>query len=466
MTKPGFRKTKATFIKESQTLWGDKFDYSEVDYVNHKTHVSIKCKKHKHTFTQSPDNHLEGKNGCKHCVQETIRSKTATKQEDFISKSISVHGDSFDYSSVEYVNTNTKVKILCKECGNYFEQIPKSHLKGHGCKLCSSRKASKGRQFINNNPGGKPKSIDLVLSEFREVHGDTYDYSKVKYKNKSTNITIICRKHGRFEQTPSTHRSGAGCPTCAIESRSKHFSKSKEDFIKEAVAVHGPSSYNYSLVDYVNNRTKIKIKCKIHGVFEQTPGKHLSGKGCPTCSTEKKVADSLLSKEEVLKKFSAVHPEGLFTYENFVYEGLDKPAIVTCTKHTDFEVTPWKHIKGQGCQKCASSIGERAIIKVLEENALSYESEKTFEDLVHKSKLRYDFYIESENLLIEYDGQQHFSPVKFGGMSQEKADKVFKETQERDKLKDLYAKSNGITLIRIPFWDYDKIESILNRFFE
>ena len=107
-----------------------------------------------------------------------------------------VHGDRYDYSKVEYVNSFTKVTIVCSDHGE-FTQTPDNHLKGKGCPKCVVRK----------------KRIDQVLEGFRKRHGDRYDYSKVEYVDNNTHIIIICPDHGEFSQRPRAHLS-TGCPKC------------------------------------------------------------------------------------------------------------------------------------------------------------------------------------------------------------------------------------------------------------
>lgn len=117
------------------------------------------------------------------------------------------------------------------------------------------------------------------LIKAREVHGDKYSYEKVEYKDTSTKIEIVCPVHGSFFQLPGSHLIGCGCRECSITKTRK----TKEQFVEEANTIHN-NKYNYDLVEYVNSSTPVKIICPIHGVFEQTPEKHICYKhGCPKC---------------------------------------------------------------------------------------------------------------------------------------------------------------------------------------
>jgi hypothetical protein len=125
------------------------------------------------------------------------------------------------------------------------------------------------------------------------IHGDKYDYSMVNYINTQRKAVFICELHGKFEQRPCYHLRGHGCKQCGMLA-SSHKKKGKEnifkfkrsntgEFIKKAILVHG-DKYGYSLVDYVDHKTKIVIVCKVHGEFYQRPNNHLCGQGCNKCA--------------------------------------------------------------------------------------------------------------------------------------------------------------------------------------
>lgn len=183
----------------------------------------------------------------------------------FINKANLVHGNKFEYSEVEYVKSNNKVKIICPIHG-VFEQTPNNHLNGRGCPICSSMSRVL-KQSSNTNE---------FVTKAKIVHGDKFNYSKVEYTTNKKVVTLICNKHGDFKIKPNDHLTGGGCPRCSGRG------KTNEDFVKESKIVHG-DKYNYLMIDYLGTHNKVKIICPIHGVFEQTPNHHLSGAGCPIC---------------------------------------------------------------------------------------------------------------------------------------------------------------------------------------
>lgn len=206
-------------------------------------------------------------------------AKKLTKEE-FIQKAIRVHGNRYDYSNVEYVNARTDIQIICPIHG-IFLQTPDKHLNGQGCPKCA----------------GKNKTVDEFIKKARQVHGNKYDYSNVKYVNNKTKVCIICSEHGEFWQTPHNHLRGQGCPECRYIKSAKSNCKNCDNVINDFIKVHG-NKYDYSKVNYVNSKIKVCIICPEHGVFEQTSHDHLAGKGCPKCKQSHLERDVMKLLEE------------------------------------------------------------------------------------------------------------------------------------------------------------------------
>ena len=259
------------FIEKAKQVHGDKYDYSQVNYVNNSTKVKLICPKHDE-FLITPNNHLHG-GGCKLCSQEQMKKIYLMTTDEFVKKANNLHNNFYDYSKVNYQGSKKKVIIICPIHGE-FSMRPNNHLMGQVCPQCA-----------NEN---RRKTLALTKNEFiekaKQVHGDLYDYSKVEYVNNNTPITIICPKHGEFKQKPDHHLLGNGCPRCKTEKIADIRRLSIDDFITKAKNVHG-DLYDYSKVNYVNNVTPITIICKKHGEFNQLPTYHLSGNGCPKCNS-------------------------------------------------------------------------------------------------------------------------------------------------------------------------------------
>ena len=193
------RLTTEEFIKRAKQVHGDKYDYSNVNYINNHTPVIIICKKHNKEFTQKPVSHLRG-HGCPECAKEYKSNLFKNTKEDFIKKARQVHGDKYDYSKIEYVNSNTKVCIICKVHREEYWQTPAQHLSGRGCPKCANENSRLTQQEF--------------IRKAKQVHGDKYDYSKTIYVNARTKITVTCLQHGDFEQYAASHLAGKGCPKC------------------------------------------------------------------------------------------------------------------------------------------------------------------------------------------------------------------------------------------------------------
>ncbi len=257
--------TTEEFTSRSTIIHNNKYDYSLVEYVNSYTKVKIVCNEHG-VFEQRPNSHLTGK-GCLYCsIESGIIKKTSTTYE-FINRSTIIHNNKYDYSLVEYINSKTKVKIICPEHGA-FEQLANSHILGVGCPICTGKLKSTTHGFITRS---------------NIIHNNKYDYSLVEYINSYTKVKIICPEHGIFEQTPNGHLSSKGCYKCGILQYTIASKSTNSAFINKANIIHN-DKYDYSLVDYFNNKTKVKIICNIHGIFEQKPNNHLYGQGCPMCT--------------------------------------------------------------------------------------------------------------------------------------------------------------------------------------
>jgi len=374
------------------------------------------------------------------CLKCANNNRTFTNI-DFILKANKVHLEKYDYSLVEYVNSYTKIKIICKTCNSIFLQKPCGHLLGKGCLKCANNNKS-----YNN--------MDFIRkSEIK--HPGKYDYSLLEYTNAKTKVKIICKKcNNIFEQIASNHLDGRGCTKCAYDKQSSN----NEDFIFKANTVH-PEKYDYSLLEYTNAKTKVKIICKkCNSVFLQIPSSHLDGKGCRRCQNRKEPHNN----EDFIFKATKVH-SGKYDYSLLEYTNAKTKVKIICKKcNSVFLQTPSSHLDGRGCPRCFESKGEIKVAKYLTENNISFIPQKTFKTLRDKNPLFPDFYLDNLDLLIEYDGEYHYKAIR--GSTPEIKQKNLEDCQRRDKIKTEWAKANNIPLLRIPYWDFDRIEELIEAF--
>ena len=408
------KKNIEEFISKAREVHKDYYDYSKAVYCGALKKICVICPEHGE-FWITPANHLSGQ-GCKICGIIERSKKRKKSIEQFIKESRTVHGDKYDYSKVEYYNIDKKVCIICPEHGEFW-QTPYHHLNGCGCPKCV----------------GQGKTTEDVVEEFKKIHGDKYDYSKVEYTNSLKKVCIICPEHGEFWQSPTNHLNGCGCPKC---SNVKH--KTTNEFIKESRTVHG-DKYDYSKVEYVNAHTKVCIICPEHGEFWQTPADNLNGHGCRKCSRKylsdkNSVENSLL----FIKKANAVHGDK-YDYSKVEYVNAHTKVCSICPEHGEFWQTPNKHLLGHKCPKCSESIIEKEIRVLLDKEGIKYVKEKRFNWM---KTYRLDFYLPDYNIGIECQGIQHFTELKpyYKDFSLDKQ-------LERDEDKFQLCLTNGVSIL-------------------
>lgn len=220
-----------------------------------------------------------------------------------------------------------------------------------------------------------------------------------------------------------------------------------EHVVNKFKEFHG-DKYDYSKMNYITLQTKIEIICPVHGSFFQTPNNHYT-LGCVKCRGLQ------LTNEERINKLKEIHGD-IYDYSKTVSSKNSDMIIVICPTHGEFTQRYSDHLAENGCQKCSESKGERAIREYLELNNVEYIQEHRVV-ISRNKRFIYDFYIPSENIMIEYDGIQHFKPIKFfGGV------KAFKRGKYRDLMKDLYCDYHNLNLIRIPYFYSSNLNEYLD----
>lgn len=285
--------------------------------------------------------------------------------------------------------------------------------------------------------------------------------------------------------------------------------KTNEEFIKECEQIH-MNRYSYESVNYVNNKTKVKIICDIHGIFEQTPQCHLKGQGCPYCANRANTHEMFVKKSNKIhnnkfeyydtyvknnQKIEIVCPiHGVFKqrpnrhlmgdgcpkcanktlkHEDFInlankihnfkytyisrYINMKTQILIECPIHGLFEQLPHNHIyQKNGCPVCNASKSELLIKQIFDRENINYEYQKRFKECKNKRTLPFDFYLPDLNTCIEYDGIHHFEEIY--------SHEDLKYRQKNDTIKTNFCKDNNIKLHRISYKDdtKQKINEILN----
>ena len=224
----------------------------------------------------------------------------------------------------------------------------------------------------------KKLTTEEFIEKAKEIHGDKYDYSKVEYKGAHTKVCIICPEHGEFWQAANSHINlKEGCPKCGrIISNSKQHKLGNFAFIEKARKVHG-DKYDYSKVEYINNKTPVCIICPIHGEFWQVVSEHLKGCNCPKCAINNMINKLSLSITHFIERAKQIHGE-IYDYSKAEYKSVRDKVCIICPEHGEFWQVANDHLRGCGCPKCRRSKLELEVYNFLTDNDIFFEEQKKF----------------------------------------------------------------------------------------
>lgn len=364
------------FIGKVIAKFGDnKYSFENLNYKSQYDKTYVTCLKCNEELLIIPKNFLKSK-GCVACCNPSYFNRTKTRTtESFIKECINKYGkNKFDYSLVNYQNSNKNVSIKCNDCGVIREVTPTSFLKNiNGCLECSKKvNVKEKKESIKIN------SLEKFLYAAKNIHGDKYDYSKFEYLGSENKSIIICKEHGKFLQNSHQHISKKGnCPKCAKR-------KGKDNFIEECYLKHPEGSFDYSKVVYIDSNTKVIIKClKCNEDFEQTPLHHLRMKNncCNNCSGK----HNYTTKEFIQK--SKLKFKNKFDYKNMKYINQNVKLDLKCNDcGNEFKSLPSVHLRGitGGCNICF----EKYKLKKYETNFFK-EVKKKFGDELDLSMVKY-----------------------------------------------------------------------------
>ena len=347
----------------------------------------------------------------------------------------------------QYTNIHTSIKHYCTKHDVYFYTSPNNVLQGKGCKECGKEK----RQATRRKPH------DQYVKELK-LKNPTIDVIE-QYINTNTPILHHCLIHDIiWSTTPARVLRGVGCEECRIEKFRQVRCKTHEQYVK-AVATINPDIIVVG--EYIDAQTPIDHYCIKHDMlWSPYPDNVLKGMGCKKCGDEKIREKNIKSHNEYIEDVYIINPDIEVIEE---YKGANVSILHRCKiDGYVWSAKPANILSGKGCPQCNESNGERQVRQWLEKHNIKYQYQKTFNDCKDVRVLPFDFYLPEYNVCIEYDGEQHFRPVKFDGKDDETAEKQFETTRKHDKMKDLYCIANDILLLRIPY--YKNIEEELKKF--
>lgn len=363
-----------------------------------------------------------------------------TKQ-DLIKK----FGDLYDYSSLpDKFNNHTILNLYCKQHGNFTIRADSHFRSKTGCPKCSY----KNMTFTQEE----------IMQKIANMNNN-YTYDKFKYQGMNIKSIITCRIHGDFYQTPAKHiLLNQGCPKCALE-REPYNKFTKSEFIKK---LKNNISSLELISDYYGLKQPVIVKCNICNniISEYTAWNILYNNCCPEC---KKIE----TNKDITQKLNNII-NGEYTYSNNE-KVLSENNLINIQHKCGYIISRKISIilrHGIKCPICypSESKGALTIKNYLLKKGINFIQEKTFENLRDKLPLRFDFFIPNKNLLIEFDGEQHFSP-RFGHSKEEKIEN-FNILQKHDYLKNKYASEHNINLLRIRYYEQKHIEQILENYFK
>jgi len=288
-------------------------------------------------------------------------------------------------------------------------------------------------------------------------HGSRYNYNE-SYHSMSTKLSIICKHHGVFKQTPNNHLRGQGCPVCGGSIK-----RTISDFIRRAIDVHG-DRYDYSHSRYTNSHSKININCNVHGIFSQNVFDHLNGSGCPKCANKHKYTTA-----EFIEKSNNIH-RCKYDYLKTVYKNWNTKISIKCPIHGYFMQVPNNHLRGHGCPRCAIVKSKNYSLKAIKWlDSLATDSDINIrhalnggEYIIPHTNLKVDGFYEKSNTVYEFYGDAFHGNLNiFGGNYKcHPYDKniTAKELFEKTQCRELKIKDMGYNIVTIWENEWDKIK--------
>lgn len=324
-----------------------------------------------------------------------------------------------------YKGNGIKILHRCKIDGYEWMVTPSNLLVGRGCPVCSKKKKKTHTEYIMEVIKINP-NIEVVD----------------KYVTAKTKILHRCKIDGcEWYVAPTTILSGYGCPLCGGSMQKTHIK-----YVAEVAKINP----NVEVIgEYINNQTKVLHRCKVDGhEWMARPSTILCGNGCPMC--QRRMARNRLAKttEEYIKELSVINKDIIVLGQYINARTQITHKCLVCG--WEWDVVPESLLCGHGCPQCSKSNksnGEKIVANWLDKHDILYKKQKTFEDCKNECVLRFDFYLPNYNILIEYNGIQHYEPVDyFGGQ------KAFESQVLKDKIKKEYCKKNNILLFEIPYF--------------
>ena len=339
------------FLRRAKQRHGQRYDYSLVEYTRLTDTITIVCPVHG-PFYQTAGNHLRA--GCRVCgvkqagqtlttrhKQSPDHVKRERNKKAFLKRAISVHGSTYDYSRVVYINTGSKIEVLCRKHGGFWV-TPDNHLKA-GCPKCGTER----RKLLTEN--SKPDRLNAFIRRATLRHGQQFGYTLVKYINAHTPITIVCPVHGEFQQTPDSHLAH-GCKRCTHRGSKAESRRTRRAQLvaetKETVFRKYGGTLDLSSLQPNNVLRTFSVRCAVHGSFTTTKSR-LILRGCDSC---RNLGMQQRQYDSFIRKATQRHANK-YDYSAITPDSFKRVFRAKCSKHGAFEASR-KAIENRRCPAC------------------------------------------------------------------------------------------------------------------
>lgn len=375
--------------------------------------------------------------GCPKCGLIKIATKRRKSHEAFVEEVGNVNPNVIVIG--KYTNMHAKVECEC-QFGHRWFPFAMDVARGEGCPQCG----------LISRVSKRTKSHEQFVEEVRNINPDITVVGT--YKNSHTKIEFRCKEGHKWITTPDSVLSGCNCLTCANIQSSLRQRKSQEQFVEEVRNLHPDITV---VGEYVNSNTKIEFMCSKGHVWKSAPSNLLSGCSCPFCKGEKISALKFKTHEQFLGEVLEL---GIDVTVLGTYHSAREHILCRCNKcNHEWMITPNNLLRGFGCPKCKKSKGEQAVVEYLITHNIVFETQKRFADCIDQRPLPFDFYLPEYNMLIEYQGAQHYMVTHRMG-DEEKL--IYR--QKHDCIKREYCKAKGINLLEIPYTNLNQVSEILS----
>lgn len=435
---------KFTYKEVKEKFEERGYELISTEYINCESPLEYICNKHRLEGVQDIDfAHFKRGQGCKFCGIENKKSGREKPLNAYGAKELT-ESKGLEFVKITRENSKLCVYYICpkhKDVGVQKTSLESIRRMKVGCPYCI----------------GRNKTTESFRKEVFAINPNIL--IKGEYVDAKTAIECECLIDGTI-WFPKPHNllNGTGCPECGRIASNINSTKSNEIFLLQLRSIN---SDIVPLQKYIQAKIPIWVMCQKCGhKWQTTPDNLLQNGSCPECSKRQQHDRQVKSNEQFLKELHKVNPM-LLPIDKY-YNDHTKIRVKCLIHNYIWPVAPNKILRRHtGCPKCSMYTNEQKIAKFFENMGYTIIPQKRYKQCRDKNPLPFDIYVKNLNLLIEYQGEQHYKPIRRGSMTEEEALEQFKLVQYHDKIKFDYCTNNNIPLICVPYWEQDVIEEFI-----